>query len=528
MTKLKTDISEVLRQLKRTLAEATWQSRRRYFNQMLRIAEKININEPCRELYDAFIEDDHGSPERRSMHLRCVKLLDAVAGTGATDKTGVPYNEKPLPGEAEAAEFFENRSFPVPDNVVRIDCLIVKADMEIRHIGHSESTIWQYRQAWRYIHKYAAQRNSEYYNELLIDEYIQEINVRRSEGSLNEWKWKINRKAALVLLEVARTGHFRWKISRGKQVGTSQGIESVRSIYLASLEQRNLSKSTIGLHDYTLRKMISFIGAESLGDLMVLAPEDIARVVIKFAEICSGRSMSAILPIVRIILVYLHERGYTGRNLSGVVMNGSITRGSIAAYLSGEDRERIILQLDKESKRTKAIVMTAMKLGLRDSDISAMRITDIDWRNDKIRFNQKKTGDPIVLPLLPDVGNALADYILHERPKRDDGYPYVFLREQAPHDRIFSVYATCSKLIKKLGIRPINGNRIGTHLLRHSMVHKLLEIRTPHQVITDVLGHTSKESDKPYISMEESMLRMCPLDLSVIGKISWGGGSSNG
>jgi len=59
------------------------------------------------------------------------------------------------------------------------------------------------------------------------------------------------------------------------------------------------------------------------------------------------------------------------------------------------------------------------------------------------------------------------------------------------------------------------------------MVHKLLAAKVPHQVITDALGHTSKESDKPYMSMEESMLRMCALNLSVIGRISWRGGASD-
>jgi hypothetical protein len=51
--------------------------------------------------------------------------------------------------------------------------------------------------------------------------------------------------------------------------------------------------------------------------------------------------------------------------------------------------------------------------------------------------------------------------------------------------------------------------------------------KTPHQIITDALGHTSKESDKPYISMEEQMLRKCPLDFSLIGQKYWKEGDFN-
>ena len=132
-----------------------------------------------------------------------------------------------------------------------------------------------------------------------------------------------------------------------------------------------------------------------------------------------------------------------------------------------------------------------------------------------------------MLPLLPVVGNALMDYILNERPKRSDQYPYIFLRKQAPYNKLTSIYPTCSKLLRRLGIKPVNGTATGTHLFRYSMVHRLLAAKVPHQVITDVLGHTSKEPDKPYLSMERSMLRMCALDLSVIGGVSWRGGVSN-
>jgi hypothetical protein len=65
------------------------------------------------------------------------------------------------------------------------------------------------------------------------------------------------------------------------------------------------------------------------------------------------------------------------------------------------------------------------------------------------------------------------------------------------------------------------------HLYRYTLVHRLLKLKVSHQIITDTLGHTSKESDKPYLSMEESMLRMCALDLSQIGRIAWKDGEGN-
>jgi integrase len=267
---------------------------------------------------------------------------------------------------------------------------------------------------------------------------------------MKEWKWKINRKAAHVLIEVANTGRFLWK-----------------------------------------------------------------------------RSMATTLPILRSQLAFFHTTGLISKNLSGIVMGCFVQRCSVAAYLSEKDQVKLIAQLAKESKRTKAVILLAMHLGLRDCDICNLTFQVIDWQDDRIRLIQKKTGEPLVLPLLPDVGNALMDYILNERPKRTDNYPYIFLRRQAPHQKLTSVYPICSRLLRCLGIKPVNGTATGVHLFRYSIAHKLLAAKVPHQVITDALGHTSKESDKPYLSMDESMLRMCALDLSDIGRISWKGGASN-
>ena len=228
------------------------------------------------------------------------------------------------------------------------------------------------------------------------------------------------------------------------------------------------------------------------------------------------------------MLKSLHTYRLIKRELSGMVMGGFVQRGSVASYIAEKNQAELITGLDKESKRTKAVIFIALRLGLRDCDICNLTFHEIDWQHDKIRLIQKKTGEPLVLPLLPDVGNALMDYILNERPKRNDHYPYIFLRKQAPYNKLASVYSTYSRLLNRMGIKPVNGNASGVHLFRYSLVHMLLAAKVPHQVIKDTLGHTSKESDKPYLSMEESMLRMCALDLSVIGRISWKGDSING
>jgi site-specific recombinase XerD len=523
MNKLETTINSVLQQLKPELATETWESRRRYFNQMLKLADSFDIHEPSQKLYDIYIANDNGSKERRSLHTRCVKLLDKAADTKAKDEHGKLFNEPPMPSRIEAKECFANRQYPLADSM-GIDYLIVKAEMEMRHLRLTESTIGQYRHAWMDIRQYFRRHGSLEYDVGRLQCFLREMDSLCGDGSMKEWKWKINRKAAHVLMEVADTGQFHWGLIRESVNCVAVGMEPIRAQYLTALKQRNLSESAICLHDYVFRKLVPLLGIETSEDLFSLSPGNVQHAIIAFADICNSRSMAALLPIVRSQLLFFYSSGYAKRDLSGIVMNGFIQKGTVASYISEKDQAVLFERIKDEPNRTKAIVFLALKLGLRDCDVINLTFQEIDWRNDKIRLLQKKTGKPLALPLLPDVGNALMEYIQKERPKRDERYPYVFLRKQAPYNKIASAYHICSRLLKRLGIKPVNGVATGVHVFRYTMVHRLLAAKTPHQVITDALGHISKESDKPYLSMEESMLRMCALDLSAIGKVSWKGG----
>ena len=208
-------------------------------------------------------------------------------------------------------------------------------------------------------------------------------------------------------------------------------------------------------------------------------------------------------------------------------MSPFVQRNHVPAYISSDDDIILFNALSHETLRNKAILLLALNFGLRDSDICNLRLSNIDWNNDCIYIQQKKTASLLRLPLLSEVGNALMEYIIKERPAPRDGYPFVFRRVQAPYNKLSSVYTICKRFIKRNNIHTVNRDSYGIYIFRYRTVNRLLRVQVPHQVITDILGHKSKESDKPYISMEPDMLRMCALDLSLCGGISWKGASDN-
>ena len=157
-------------------------------------------------------------------------------------------------------------------------------------------------------------------------------------------------------------------------------------------------------------------------------------------------------------------------------------------------------------------MLLALRLGIRRSDILNMKLADIDWENDSISFVQQKTDIPVTLPLLPDVGNAIMDYILHRRPRLAGDN--VFLRHYAPHQAL-----TPNTHIAKNYLSIFNSAdcpQRGFHILRRTFSTKMLRNNIPRSVISAAVGQIDPNSIDVYLSADEENMRKCALPLKGI------------
>lgn len=523
MKDLQSCVDEALRMLDGSVAPSTWDSRRRYLSQMAAMAVEMGIAEPCQELYDAYMLDDRGSPQRRNLHRHCAALVDRVAGTGGVDLVGRMLNPPQLPSEDEVAGFFEGMQFPLGAGIP-LASVIVLARISVAALVLSDSTVGQYDKVWRDLLERCTLDGVADYDEGAVTAFVSDAEGLRDRGEMMEWKWKIVRKASAALVEVAGTGSLRWrKESPGRpEMAGKPELDAVRCRYLEDLASRNLSDKTACMHDYAFRKMVELSGVSTAEGLAAMGPDDVERVVGGLAGLYCASSMSAMAGYLRRTLADLHRLGFVDADLSRCVLSAPARRRRVASYITAPDEARLVASLDRASLRDRAIVLLSARLGLRDGDIAGLTLDCIDWQADEIRIVQHKTGEPLTLPLLPEVGNAIMDYIENERPRPGGDCPYVFLRSQAPFTRLTTVYEIVRKAQDAAGVEPIGGDRKGTHLLRRSLARRMLEAQVPMQAITDTLGHAGRESDKPYLSMDGRMLRECALDLSVVGIPVWG------
>ena len=526
MNKLEETIGMILDDIHPQLANSTFKGRRNVFGQLTRLAAEMGITKPCQKLYDAFSKDSRGSKERLSMHLHIIKLLDAKSGSQGMTLEGRFINEPRFPSREEVATYRASCIFPITDDI-DISMLISIAAFDMEILQHSISTTNQYHNAWCDIRAYFYVSGNSLFHKNLAEQYMLEITDQRKTGFLKDWEWKIHRKAMSVLIKIASCGHYKWENIPRRKHCENQGLEAIRQQYLKHLKEQNLSKSTIELRDYVFRIAMTRGNIQSAEQLRNLSYTDIQGIVKSLATAYGGNSRSTIITILRGIIGSLHKFSVIRTDHSDIILKPFYQRDNVAGYISHEDEDALQKQLDDSPLRNRAIVLLGLKLGLRGKDICELRLQDIDWKNALVRLNQHKNGQPLILPLTTEVGNALTAYILDERPAVHDASSKVFLRRQAPYHGISSVYHVCRQIIDNAGIHPVNGTSRGSHLLRYTLVNRLLEAETPHQVITDTLGHASSDSAKSYISMEADMLRQCAIGLELIGKKVWEEGVTN-
>ena len=218
-------------------------------------------------------------------------------------------------------------------------------------------------------------------------------------------------------------------------------------------------------------------------------------------------------------LAFLASSGRTSRSLADRLPPHRHVRHESEPHLWTPDEIRKVLAvIDRQSvvgKRDYAMILTTARLGLRISDLRQIELGDLDWRAKRITIVQHKTGRPLSLPLLDDVGWAIIDYVRDGRP--ETACPKVFVKHRHPFDAFGSASSVASRLSRhaaRAGIEFAPGEVCGMHSLRAALAVAMIGDGTSIPVVSAVLGHASSDTTQAYyLRFDTERLRCCALDV---------------
>ena len=178
---------------------------------------------------------------------------------------------------------------------------------------------------------------------------------------------------------------------------------------------------------------------------------------------------------------------------------------SLPRALNPKDVERLLASFTSSlpsPRRGYAIVRCALDMGLRSSEIANLQLADIDWRAGTVTLKRTKSLRQDILPLPELTGQALAEYVQHERPKTTNSA--VFVRCLAPRD--IPIGADAVKRVIRDAYRRIGLTHGRSHALRHTLACQLLEHGGSLKEVADVLRHRSLNTSLIYAKLDVSRL----------------------
>jgi site-specific recombinase XerD len=211
---------------------------------------------------------------------------------------------------------------------------------------------------------------------------------------------------------------------------------------------------------------------------------------------------------LRSFLRFLLQRGEIDVDLAASVLTVADWRlSTVPKYLAAEEIERLLEALDRGTstgRRDYAILLLLARLGLRAGEVVALELEDIDWRAGELNVRGKGLRHDR-LPLLSEVGEALAAYLHTDRPKSPTRR--VFLCMKAPCRGLAgpsTVTTIVRRALERAGLHPPTK---GAHLLRHSLATGMLNHGASMAEVRELLRHRASATTEIYAKVDFSALR---------------------
>ena len=376
---------------------------------------------------------------------------------------------------------------------------------------YTQNRIDKYRSLWKYgILRYMKEKDLSLYSPSLGQEYITDCipcdNLRHDDRE------KI--RSIQVLDDYLNLGHIR----KRTVLPVQHPLEGEIGLQMQKLidHLQSLRRSSITIKDYELylNRFLFYLNQSEVYTMKEIRE----RHILAFLSTTENNKIN-VASSLRVLFRFWAENHMTDKNFEDVMKYlKRVKHEKIPSFFTSDEIRAIEESIDRSGglgKRNYAMLLLAGRLGLRASDIANLQFSNIDWEKSEIRLTQYKTGNPISLPLLNEVGNAVIDYLKYGRFKSESQNVFISGRATYIPANKNIVCSAIQEVIARSKVET-DGRHHGPHSLRHSLASCLLNQQTPIHVISETLGHTKTDTTMTYLRIDLVSLMKCALPVPSI------------
>lgn len=283
--------------------------------------------------------------------------------------------------------------------------------------------------------------------------------------------------------------------------------ENIVSRYKSHLLlEKGLSANSIEAYMDDVEKLVRYFENESLG-IRDVRLEDLQQFVAQLYDIgINARSVARILSGTRSFFNFLVADGYIEGDPTELLETPKIGL-KLPVVLSIQEIEKIQSVIDVstvEGQRNKTIIEVLYSCGLRISELTGLRFSDLFLDDGFIRVEGKGSKQRLV-PISHTAIGEINKYMMYRKQMNPQKgcENYIFLSKRAkPISRVM-VFHFIKEYAAMAGIR----KNISPHTFRHSFATHLLEGGANIRAIQQMLGHEKITTTEIYTHMDREYLR---------------------
>ena len=270
--------------------------------------------------------------------------------------------------------------------------------------------------------------------------------------------------------------------------------------------EKSLSKNTLDAYMTDLDKLLNFLQSENI-EISDVCLDDLERFSAGLHDIgIHPRSQARIISGIKSFFHFLIMAEYLEADPSELLEGPKIGL-KLPEVLAVEEIDSIIAAIDlskNEGQRNRAILETLYSCGLRVSELTNLKLSDLYFDEGFIKVEGKGNKQRLV-PISPRAIKEIKLYFTdRNRGKIKKEYEdYVFLARWGKNISRIMVFHLIKELAQTAGIT----KNISPHTFRHSFATHLLEGGANLRAIQCMLGHESIATTEIYTHIDRNMLR---------------------
>jgi integrase/recombinase XerD len=272
--------------------------------------------------------------------------------------------------------------------------------------------------------------------------------------------------------------------------------------------ERGMSEHTVNNYSLDVQKLVQYLEVHdmSLSPLQITS-EDIQSFIYKMAKEINPRTQSRLISGLRSFYDYLIFENYCTSNPLERIEAPKIGR-KLPDTLSVNDIDRIVATIDLSSpqgERNRAIIEILYSCGLRVSELTALKISDLFFDEDFIKVTGKGNKQRFV-PIGALTQKYINLYKDHVRVQMKIETPFndtLFLNRRGKQLSRAMIFTIVKKAAEEADIQ----KNISPHTFRHSFATHLLENGADLRAIQMMLGHQSITTTEIYMHVDKSHLK---------------------